>query len=352
MTGFAWLQFRVQALVAVVALAVVAVVLALTGPHLAHLYDTTVVGCAARGDCQAATSSFLLVDHVLAGWMQVLVLVVPGLFGVFWGAPLVARELETGTWRLVWTQSVTRTRWMVAKLAVAGLATMAATGLLTAMVAWWSSPIDRANANPFGAFDQRGLVPVAYAAFAFALGLAAGVLLRRTLPAMAVTVVVFVAVRLVWIHQFRARLFVPVRRSLPLDLGSTGYGSFNGGPANLIASPPTIPQAWVNWSAIVDRSGHQLSPQQLTAICPHLLASLAPPPGDGNGPTQPVEAPASVQDALQHCVAKVAVHFHEVVAYQPGSRFWALQWTEAGIFLAAAVLLGAGAVWWVRSRLT
>ena len=107
-------------------------------------------------------------------------IVVPGVIGVFWGAPLVARELETGTYRLAWTQSVTRARWIAVKLGVVGLASMAAAGLLSLMVTWWSSPIDRVNMTLYTSFDQRGIVPIGYAAFAFALGVLAGVLIRRT----------------------------------------------------------------------------------------------------------------------------------------------------------------------------
>jgi len=42
-------------------------------------------------------------------------LATPALLGIFWGAPLIARELETGTCRLAWNQSVTRTRWLTVK---------------------------------------------------------------------------------------------------------------------------------------------------------------------------------------------------------------------------------------------
>ena len=84
----------------------------------------------------------------LRTWLGVLVIVVPGIIGIFWGAPLVARELETGTFRLAWTQSVTRTRWLAVKLAVVGLASMAVAGLLSLMVTWWASPLDRVNVEP------------------------------------------------------------------------------------------------------------------------------------------------------------------------------------------------------------
>ena len=112
---------------------------------------------------------------------------------MFSGAPLAARELETGTFRLAWTQGVTRTRWLAAKLAIAGIA---AAELFSLMVNWWASPIHKAMSryNPFTPDSfHTGVAPAGYAAFAFALGVTAGLFIRRTLPAMAVTLAVFTA---------------------------------------------------------------------------------------------------------------------------------------------------------------
>src|SRR6185437_5318866 len=113
-----------------------------------------------------------------------LLLIIPALLGIFWGAPLVAREMERGTFRLAWTQSVRRRRWLAIKLGVIGLASMAVTGVLSLMVTWWFSPIDRVNANRFvpGIFDERGIVAIGYAVFAFMLGVTAGLLITRILP--------------------------------------------------------------------------------------------------------------------------------------------------------------------------
>ena len=74
-------------------------------------------------------------------------LVLPALIGLFWGAPLIARELEAGTHRLVWNQSVTRTRWLAVKLGLLGLAAIAAAGLGSLAVDWWSDPLDKAAAG-------------------------------------------------------------------------------------------------------------------------------------------------------------------------------------------------------------
>ncbi len=149
MIRFAWLQARTQILVAAGGLAIVAIVVALTGPHLHHLYDVNVAHCATRGDCDIAKPAFLKNDKQLMSWFGGVLLVVPAIIGLFWGPPLVARELETGTFRLAWTQSITRSRWFAMKLAVVGAAAMAVAGLLSLMATWWASPIDTVNANRF-----------------------------------------------------------------------------------------------------------------------------------------------------------------------------------------------------------
>jgi hypothetical protein len=141
------MQFRLQALVGAAALAIVAIVLAISGPSLHNLYTATVLDCRANGDCSSAASTFLRKDGGLQAALNVLVEVVPALIGLFWGAPLVAREFETGTHRLVWTET-TRTRWIAIKLAGIGLVSVAIAGLLSLTVTWWSSPLDAARMTP------------------------------------------------------------------------------------------------------------------------------------------------------------------------------------------------------------
>jgi hypothetical protein len=323
MIRFAWLQFRAQAIVAAGALAAIAVV----------------VGAVA----------FHRDDGSLRSWLGVLVVVAPGLIGVFWGAPLVAREIENGTFRLAWTQSVTRTRWMAVKLGVAGLASMAVAGLLSLMVTWWSGPLDRAALNQFGTFDQRDIVPVGYAAFAFTLGVAAGAVIRRTLPAMAVTLAAFVAARVAVFTWVRPRLVDPVLLNLALNPGSTGYGQEGtlsvlfSGPA-LMPSPPDLPNAWITSVRVVDASGHVLTARVLDSACPGIGKGGR---GSGGGLGHR-EAPQSVATRLQDCVAKIGATYHEAVTYQPGSHYWPLQWYELAIFLGAAVILGALCIWRLR----
>jgi ABC-type transport system involved in multi-copper enzyme maturation permease subunit len=358
MIRFTFRQFRTQAAVALGALITVAIVAVITGIHLVHLYDTTVGDCAKYNDCSAAGSSFLLNDLPFLGVLaNALVVVVPGLIGIFWGAPLVARELEVGTFRLAWTQSVTRTNWLAVKLAVVGLASMVVAGLLSLMITWWSSPIDRVTLNVFSNFDQRDIVPIGYAAFAFALGTTAGVLIRRTVPAMAATLVAFATTQLLVYHFALPWIITPLQRSYPLVLGSTvsGYGQMNQSQPNLFPGTPNISNAWIFSTNIVDKAGHALTSGYLQRACPLLGSNLggSGAPGArsaGGGAIGVGPAPAGATTLLKDCVVKVGATYHELVTYQPPGHYWPLQWIVLGIYLAAALALAGLSYWWIRRR--
>jgi ABC-2 family transporter protein len=324
MIRFTWLRFRLQAAVAFGALVVVAVILALTGFHLADVYNTTVVPCQRHNDCAAVLQAFPPApDRTVWGLMDALVTAAPGLMGIFWGAPLAAREFETGTFRLAWTQGISRTRWLAVKLGVVGALSMIVAGLLSALVTWWSSPIAQASLldriTPVS-FHAGGIVPVGYAAFAFALGVTAGLLIRRTLPAMAVTLVIFAAVQLavpVWV---RPHIIPPVTTSAPLNQATVvGWGATDagrpGGGNLFVASQPSVPGAWLLSSEIITPAGRPADTEPATQACG----------GDAT---------------LHSCQTYAAsLHLRQEVTYQPASRYWPLQWLESGIYLAAALLL-------------
>jgi hypothetical protein len=242
------------------------------------------------------------------------------------------------------------------KLGVVGLASMVAAGLLSLVVTWWSSPVDRANMTLYTSFDQRGLVPIGYAAFAFAFGVLAGVLIRRTVPAMAVTLVGFVASRLLFNHFVLPKLIAPIQQSYPLNQQSVaGFGQMNGGTPMLIAGGPNLPNAWIYSARFEDKAGHPLSSSVLTSACPQLGNALGgrPPGGGGSGGVKSaIPAPGAARSALQNCVEKLGATYHEVVAYQPASRYWPFQWYELAIYIGVALVLAGACVWWIRRRLT
>jgi hypothetical protein len=352
MTAFCWIQSRAQAATAAAVIAVIAVVAAVTGPNLVHLYQAEVAGCAARGDCQAAASAFSGYDGSLRMWLGVLILAAPAIIGMFWGAPLVAGELADGTFRLAWTQGVTRTRWLAVKLGFLGLASMATAGLLSLLVTWWASPLDRAGMSRYGAFDQRDIVPVGYAAFAFALGVTLGVVMRRTVPAMIATLVAFIGARLAVTYWVRPHLIAPLVELRPVDVA--GYGSEGFLPVAALASPslqlqpPDIPNAWITSIDLVDKGGHGMSARDFALACPG-VGTGGPSGGHGHpSSVGAVPAPPRAAAGLQECGANLSARFHEVVSYQPGSRYWPLQWYELAIFLAAAAALAGVSIWRVR----
>ncbi len=332
MIRFAWLQFRMQAAIAAGALAIIAVVLALTGSDLAHLYGTTVVSCAAHHDCSTATTDFTDTDGPLQVFLDFLVLAVPLLIGMFWGAPLISREFEAGTFRLAWTQGVTRTRWLAVKLGLGAVASAVIAGLLSLMVSWWSSQLDQVSADPFDSlrFGVRDIVPIGYAAFAFALGFTAGLIVRRMLPAMLTALVGFAAAReavTVWV---RPHLFTPLHQSLPIT-AATPVSIDQTSPGIIKAFESTrgisLPDAWVYSAQIVDQAGHTPTASFLSRACPL-----------GNyGPLNP-----------RDCTARLAATFHQLVTYQPGSRYWPMQWYELAIFLSLSIVFGGFCFWWIR----
>ena len=346
MIWLTWRQFRAQTIVAASALAVLAVIFAVTGPQLAHLYDISgIATCHGTADCGTLATSALnkltKIYPVLYFAGILVLLLVPALIGAFWGAPLVTREIEARTLPLAWNQTVTRTRWMAAKLGLIGLAAMATAGLLSLMLTWWASPLDRITAWDdngsfsfsrlvFPLFDVRGIVPVGYAAFAFALGVTAGVLIRRTLPAMAVTLAGFAAVQFAWPTWIRPSLIAPAHAILPFNAAATI--GLSVGANNTLAPmvPATVePDAWIYSSQVINPAGQPFNAASLHAC----LAT---------------ETSGSFQ-ACQTALGRVR-GLRQLVTYQPASRFWALQGYEAAIYLLVALGLAGFCVWWVHRR--
>jgi hypothetical protein len=343
MTWLSWRQSRGQTVAAAAALAVLAIVLAVTGPNVAHLYDTSgIAGCHPAASCRFLADAF---QNKLAGTDAVVffagivvLLVAPALIGVFWGAPLVTREIEARTLPLAWNQSVTRTRWMAVKLGLVGLPAVATAGLLSLMLTWWSSPIDtslalsdtsKVNLTRLGPtlFASRDITPVGYAAFAFVLGVAAGVLIRRTVPAMAATLAGFAAVQFAWPAWIRPHLITPVHTILALNPANVFQVKGVGNNMTISALPTFAQQgAWVLSSQVVNQAGRP--------------ARIAP-------------RPVCFGNNFAACQAWIGrLHLRQVISYEPASRFWAFQWTETAIFVALAVALAGFCACWIRRRVT
>ncbi|MDQ0955900.1 hypothetical protein QFZ24_009909 [Streptomyces phaeochromogenes] len=334
MIWLTWRQFRTQAAVMFAAMAAFAATLAVTGPQLADLY-------------RAAGSS--LVDRLSSSDQTVyytglvVVLAVPAVIGMFWGAPLISRELETGTHYLAWNQGVTRTRWLATKLGLGAAAAMTAAGLAALAVSWWSSPIDRA-VNGGGATDTyfprldpvafaaRGVVPMAHATFAFVLGVALGLVIRRTLPAMATTLVVYTAVQLSTPMWIRPYLAATDRTTVPIEPDGAPISIQEG--AKQIVAHPEVPGAWETSQQTLNPAGQPAPVPSSFADCLHTESG-----------------PPTLQQ-FDRCIADLgALGYKQQVTYQPAGNFWALQWAETGLYLGLALALTGFCAWWIR-RLT
>jgi ABC-2 family transporter protein len=309
-TWVTWRQMRVEYIGFALLLAVLAAALLGTGIEmrgfeggLACLSVNAAQSCGGQGDFVRAFGTLF----ELSGWLNV----IPLLLGIFIGAPLVAREIERGTHRLAWTQSVSRQRWIIVKIsgivALAGLVG----GVVVVLMTWWRQPWDLIQSSFDGAgFDFEGLMPIAYSLFALSLGVLAGTLFRRTIPAMAVTLGGFLAVRLPIEFLARPHFMTPI----------TVLNTGNGAP----------PGAWILDAGLVDRHGNQVFESQAFQLC---------------GPSL-VQGPKLASS----CLARYGIH--SSLVYQPADRFWPFQFVEAGIYTALSVLCLAVAIVWIRRRMS
>jgi hypothetical protein len=326
MTWLTWRQSRVQWVAAGIALAVLALVYGLTEASLNHLYGLYGAHPAVFL-AQVRTGSYPLLYFAGVAVMYL----APLIIGAFWGAPLVARELEAGTHRLAWNQSVSRSRWLLIKLAVGGGAAMLFAGLASLLLTWWAGPIDRAGGFPLGTsqlskfqpivFGTRGIVPVGAAALAFAIGVCAGLLLRRVVPAMAVTLGLLGALLVAMALVVSPRLITPAQYTHPVTASLTTMAVTGNGQLN--DPVKDMPGAWILTDQIVTKSG-------AVFVLPDVAACQT-------GTQAQCDAWLAAQSLRQH------------VVYQPASRYWIYQILETIIWLAIAAAMSVLCLWRIRS---
>ena len=278
-----------------------------------------ITGCHPHSSCEQIANAFLLglkgtVPNIVLLIAVGLIYLVPGLIGVFWGAPLITREIETGTFKLAWTQSVTRTRWLAVKVGLIGLTAVAAAGLLSLMLGWWARPLFIASAKAGGnsskidrilpvLFGVNGVAPIGYAAFGFALGLAFGVLIRRTLPAMAATLAVFAAIQVAWPLLVRPHLIPALRGTVPITASNIVGLAINPGRQMFVTANAHKPGAWIISNQTVDAAGHAFTGPATQACLSGsqdgvLRLGRRPSPSftDHIPASQPVLGPSGVRD--------------------------------------------------------
>jgi hypothetical protein len=318
MAWVTWRQHRTALAGVAALLGALAVGLWLIGLRLHHAYAAA-AAChpAASAICYDMFSSFNTMDGFLA--TGVILQILPALIGAFAGAPVLAREMETGTFRYVWTQGFGRWRWALAKLVLLAVALPAAVGLFTLLTSWYYEPYFAAGnptpQTPFspGLFGLRGPAFAAWTLAAFAIGALAGMLTRRVVPAIAATLAAYAGLAVATGLYLRQHYLTPLLTSNP----------------NLPGSAWVISQQWQT------KSGQPVSQSVLGQV----LQGAPQLAGKGGVPN----SPNVTQYLIQH-------GYTQWTSYQPGSRFWPFQWIESGWLLALSVLLIAATVWLVRRR--
>jgi hypothetical protein len=323
MAWVTWRRHRLTLAGVALLLGAAALYLWTTGLTLHHAY-AAVTACrpAGSGFCQQAANNFNSTYSFGAGAAAALLQAVPALIGAFAGAPVLARELETGTFRYAWTQGIGRTRWTVAMLAPLAIAVTAAAGALGLLFAWSYQPIfGPTGYTPFYAtmFDLRWVTLAAWTLAAFAIGALAGMLIRRVIPAMTATLAVWAGLAFATGGYLRQRYLSPLTTSNP----------------NMTAPAWVISQWWTQdgkptSTAAINQTLQAIGVKETS---PGLFQTV----GLSHGQSNPV------QYLTQH-------GFVQWSSYQPASRLWPFQWIEGGWLLALSALLITATIWLVRRR--
>ena len=238
----------------------------------------------------------------------------PVLLGAFAGAPVLARELETGTFRYAWTQGIGRERWTVAKLTLLAVVVVAVTAAFSELFSWFFAPfIPQEDLTVYteGVFHSR---PVAFAAWtlaAFTMGAFFGMLFRRIIPAMAVTLGAYLGLAL---------LTWDVRKYYPLSLVSSNPGIGSG---RITPDDPWVLSQW-----FTGRGGQTVSQAVVNRVVGQYQVA---------GPRQLARVLA------QH-------GYTGWTRYIPVSRFWPMQFVEGAWLLVLSAFLVTATVWLVRRR--
>lgn len=316
MTWLMWRQHRTEALALAIFVGIVALALFVLGRPMHALFPLGPAHCLTPPPDQACRSALVRLQQDYGYSTAVLILLnfAPYTIGGFLGAPLLARELEAGTWQLAWTQAVPRRRWLAFKVVVLGTVSVLLAAGLSAVIGWYRRPLDLLGGFDITGFDLTGIAPMAYTLFAFALGVAAGAVLRRSLPAAAGAFVVFLAVRFTVAGWIRPHFVTPVTR---IEAFVPGSHDITDGTSNVR-------------DMILDQGFIDAAGRHITGLGAVLMEGKA---REGGG------------DPTSY------LHDHGIqrwVVYQPIERFWTFQLIETVTFVGLAVLLLALVFWRIR----
>jgi len=326
----AFRRLRFEMVAVAVALAGVGMLALVTGRAMQDQYEASglascLSGATGRHECSDLIGAFSDKFTSLRILIVPLVLL-PALFGAFIGGPLVARDVEAGTHRFFWTQSVTRGRWLASSTGAVLVTAVASGAIFSLITAAWLNVTNRVTGERFGElYDMQGIVPVGATVMAAALGVLAGAVIRRTVPAMAATIGAFIAIRLLVAIFVRPRL-------MSAKVTESAFGG-EGSPEGT--------GAWILSETTLDATGKVLGTGgsiNVTGVidqCPSL------PRGSGAFP------PRADVDA---CLRELGVR--TITRYHPADRFWTFQILESLIMVGVGTAALGTAFWFVRRRIS
>ena len=319
MTWLTWRLHRTEAAIGTLLFVGLIAVMLLAGESVSNAYESTQTdGCV---DDQGIGCGERLADYfnLLARWNNLTTLIhgVPLAVAVLLAIPTL-QELERGTHRLAWTQSISRRRWTLSRIGFAvGVATLVAAIWVT-MASNWRASVLRGESSTFGrdSFDLSPAVLFGYALFAVALAFAAAVVVRRLIPVLALLAVGFIGTRLVTALVLRERYRAPVEETVPAASDVSQFTSYE--------------DRWVIDESWLTRTGERISWDRVNQICV----------SDANGVFN--------ETAYQQCQVDNGLHYFR--AYHPASRFDQFQFIETALFLGLAAGMLAFAYWWLTRR--
>jgi len=326
MAWVTWRQHRIALAGVAALLCGVAVYLLVMGLSIHHSYAAVTACRPATSDaCGSLVGNFLSTYWMGAQITSVLLQLAPVLIGAFAGAPVLARELETGTFRFIWTQGFGRARWAAAKLTLLAVTVTAAAGAFSVLYAWYIRPFLAAAVSQQSSlageiFDLKGVAFAAWTLAAFAIGALAGMLIRRVVPAMAATLAVYAGL------TFTTTLWLRQHYLAPLVTSSPGGPPGPGNAALPVSQWWTGPNGKPVSQSVINRLLQGFQPTAIR-VGPNTFTKIVDP---------------------QHYLAQHG--YTQWMSYQPASRFWPFQWIESGWLVALSLILIAATIWLVHRR--